>query len=194
MRTIFFFLSNRISNQSKLKHKDVIKNEAQNLLAKIYREKLRGKIYLVNTNRYFKDYPSNQEKLVSGYSHIRADIKATRYNGIEFFCSMPEQAYITKKGDISLKSSDSEKVFLVYPVGLVPYEWIEYVDSEGDEYGGVPLFYCKFGASIYWKSWWRKLIPFGYPYKSLVYYRKSELYSEGDNPVDMEWSHVDIKK
>ncbi len=186
-----FFLSIRISNQSKLERKDKIKNIVDELLAKIHQKELRSKVYLVNINRYFKDYPDNQEKLSSGYSHIHAEVKSARYNGIEFFCSMPEQAYVSECGELSLDKKKGKKAFLVYPVGLVPYEWIEYVDPDGDEYGWVPLFYCKFKGRIYWKNWWRKLIPFGYPYKEICYYKKSDTYHEGSDPKDMEWSYVE---
>lgn len=189
-----FFLSKRLSNQSKLEHKEKIKIITDELLSRINHKGLRSKVYLVNTNRYFKDYPGNQEKLRSGYSHIHAEVKATRYNGVEFFCSMPEQAYITKNEELTLNSKMGEEAFLVYQVGLVPYEWIEYVDLEGDEYSWVSLFYCKFKGNIYWKNWWRKLIPFGYPYNNLIYYRKSDVYHEGSDPRDMEWSHVELTK
>lgn len=185
-----FFLSKRISNQTRLEHKEKLKKIADELISKIHSRGLRSKVYLVNTNRYFKDYPGNQEKLISGYSHIHAEIKATRYNGIQFFCSMPEQAYLLASGELSLKGEESEKAFLVYPVGLVPYEWIEYINPDGDEHGWVPLIHCKFKGNIYWKKWWRKLIPFGYPYKELSYYRKSDVYHEGSDPKDMEWSRV----
>lgn len=102
------------------------------------------------------------------------------------------QTYYTKDSEVTLKNTDRES-FLVYLVGLIPYEWIEYVDLEGDEYEGVPLFYCKFRGKIYWKSWWRRLIPFGYPYKYLTYYCKSDVYHKGSDPADMEWSCVDIE-
>lgn len=189
-----FFLSKRISNSSKLEHKEKVKNSAQIILNKIQRENLRSKVYLVNSNRYFKDYPGNQEKLVSGYSHIRAELKAVRYNGIEFFCSMPEQGYFTRDGKITLNSDGNKEAFLIYQVGIVPYEWIEHVDPEGDEYGYVPLFYCKFKGNIYWKSWWRKILPFGYPFKESCYYKESDVYHEGSDPKDMKWSLVDVNK
>lgn len=188
------FLSSRISNRNRLEHKEKIKETVETLLAKIHREGLRSKVYLVNINRYFKDYPGNQEKLSSGYSHIRGEVKATRYNGVEFFSSGPEQAYFSAKGTLTLRKQENEKAFLVYPVGLVPYEWIEYVDPSGDEYGWVPLFHCKFKGRIYWRNWWRKLIPFGYPYKEIIYYKKSDIYREGSDPKDTEWSRVTITR
>jgi len=189
-----FFLSKRVSNSSKLEHKEKVKNIIQALLNKIHKDDLRSKVYIVNSNRYFKDYPGNQERIISGYSHIRADVKAVRYNGIEFFCSVPEQSYFTKDGIVTLNPVGNEVAFLVYQVGVIPYEWIEHVDPEGDEYGHVPLFYCKFKGNIYWKSWLRKILPFGYPFKELCYYKESDVYREGSDPKDMKWSPVVVNR
>jgi hypothetical protein len=185
-----FSLSKRISNRERLEHKEQIKEKADGLIAKIIREKLRRKVYLVNINRYFKDYPSNEEKLLSGYSHIRAEIKATRFNGIEFFAGMPVQIYQKQNGRLSLKGYDEEKVFIAFPVGLVPYEWIEYIDPDGDEYDYSPLVYCKFNSRIYWKPW-RRFLSLGYPHEKIYYYKKSNVYNEDNDPADMEYSLID---
>jgi len=186
-----FFLSKKLSSRAKLEHKENIKQKAEELLSEIHRKKLNSEVYLVNINRYFKDYPSNKEKMFEGYSHIKAEIKSTRFDGVQFFCSMPEEVYRKQDGKLSFKGEQKEKVFNVFPVGVVPYEWIEYVDLRGDEYGYVPLFYCHFKGKIYWKISWRRFLPFGYPYKELVYYRESEVYHEGSDPADMKYRFVD---
>lgn len=186
-----FFLSKKLSSRARLEHKENIKQKAEELLSEIHRKKLNSEVYLVNINRYFKDYPSNKEKVFEGYSHIKAEIKSTRFDGVQFFCSMPEEVYRKQDGKLSFKGEQKEKVFNVFPVGVVPYEWIEYVDLRGDEYGYVPLFYCHFKGKIYWKRSWRRFLPFGYPYKELVYYRKSEVYHEGNDPADMKYRFVD---
>ena len=178
-----FFLSKRLSNKGKLDHKEQIKQKAENL-------KQGTEVYLVNINRYFKDYPENNDKLFGGYSHIKAEFKCARFDGIEFFCSTPEQVYKRADGTLSFKGEESEKEFIVFPVGIVPYEWIEFVDPEGDEYAYLPLFYSRFNGKIYWKSFWRKLIPYGYPYKELVYYRKSETYDPKNDPDGMMYTSV----
>lgn len=185
-----FFLSLRISKRARLEHKERIKEKAEQLLTKIHREGINSEVYLVNINRYFKDYPENTEKGLSGYSHIKAEIKATRFNGIEFFCSTPEQVYISTTGLLTFKNTGKE-AFKVFPVGLVPYEWIEHIDIDGDEYAFVPLFYCKYKGRIYWKPNWRRYLPFGYPYKKLIYYRESAVYREGSDPKGMKWRLVE---
>lgn len=167
-----------------MEHKEKIKQKAEGLLSDI-----RGKnreVYLVNIDRYFKDYPSNKQKRFKGYSHIKAEIKSTRFDGIEFFAEMPFEIYKKKNGKLSQRGEGSEKAFVAFPVGIVPYEWIEYVDLEGDEYGCVPLFYCYFAGKTNWK-FWRRLLSFGYPYKKMIYYRLSEVYHEASDPADMKY-------
>lgn len=184
-----FFLSKRLSYQARLEHKEKIKEKTRDLLASIYDEDLNREVYHVNINRYFKDYPSNEEKLFNSYSHIKAEIKSTRFDGVQFFASMPRTVYQKSDGTLTFNKHGVE-VFNVYPVGLVPYEWIKYVDLEGDEYEGVPLFYSKFKGRVYWKNSWRRFVPFGYPYKEIVYYRESEVYYEGNDPPDMKYHLV----
>ena len=184
-----FFLSKKLTNKDRLEHKEKIKQKAEALLSKINRDRLSNKVYLVNINRYFKDYPSNKEQLFSGYSHIKAEIKSTRFDGVEFFASMPVEVYQKVNKMYSFKGKAGEKVFNAFPVGIVPYEWIEYIDMEGDEYDYSPLIYCHYKGRIYWKLW-RRLLFFGYPYKKIVYYRESGVYHEGNDPIDMKYSFI----
>jgi len=190
-----FFLSKRLSSRAKLEHKEKIKQKAEELLTEIRMKKLRSKVYLVNINRYFNEYPSNEEKRFEGYSHISAEIKATRFDGIEFFEGMPVAIYKKPGGELSFKSDASEKFFTAFPVGIVPYEWIEHVDLEGDEYDYSPLFYCHFKGKTNW-TFWKHLLFFGYPYKRIVYYKQSGVYHEGNDPPDMKYSliHEPISK
>jgi len=185
-----FFLSQRLSNRERLRHKETIKRRADELLSEIRRKKLNSEVYLVNINRYFKDYPSNKERRFEGYSHIKAEIKTTRFDGIEFFAEMPREVYRKPDGSLSFKGSKKEHLFNTYPVGVVPYEWIEHVDSEGDEYAYVPLFYCHFKGRTNWR-FWRRLLFFGYPYKQILYYRLSDVYDEKNDPMEMKYSYID---
>lgn len=183
-----FFLSIKISKKDKLEHKEKIKQKTGELLLKINKEKIRSKVYLVNISRYFRDYPSNNEKLFSGYSHIRADVKAVRFNGIEFFTEIID-INIGRDGRMSLRGNNANGIIRAFAVGIVPYEWIEYVDLNGDEYEGVPLFYCHFKGRVYWK-FWRSFLGFGYPYKKIIYYQESNNYHEGDDPIDMRYVQI----
>lgn len=185
-----FFLSQRLSNRERLKHKETIKRRADELLSEIRRKKLNSEVYLVNINRYFKDYPSNKEKRFEGYSHIKAEIKTTRFDGIEFFAEMPREVYRKPDGSLSFKGSKKEHVFNAFPVGVVPYERIEHVDIAGDEYAYVPLFYCHFKGRTNWR-FWKRFLFFGYPYKQMLYYRLSDVYNEHNDPMEMKYAYID---
>jgi hypothetical protein len=182
-------LSMRLTIKGHLEHKEKIKAKAEDLLAKMHSKKLRKKVYVVNVKRYLKDYPTNKEKRFEGYSNIAAAIKATRYNGIEFFEGMPREVYKTPNGELTFKSNDNKEEFLAYPVGIVPYEWIEYVDPDGDEYSYFPLFFCRFKKVINWK-FWLKGVPLMWPYKKITYYKKRAEYKETDHPLDAEYELI----
>jgi len=183
---LIFFLSKQLSKKAKLEHKERIKQKAEEL-------KLGREVYLVNVKRFFKDYPSNKERMFSGYSHIKAEMKTTRFDGIEFFCGIKE-IYRKPDGGLTLNNK-SEKTahekIKVFEVGVIPYEWIEYVDLRGDEHGFVPLFFCYFKGRRYWKNSLKCLLPFGYPYKEIIYYQESEVYHEGSDPADMKYRFID---
>lgn len=181
-----FFLSKRLSHRAKLEHKETIKRNADEI-------KLGREIYLVNVKRYFKDYPSNTEGLISGYSHIKAEMKTTRFDGVEFFCGIKE-LYRKTDGRLSLnkkhEQSAVEKI-KVFEVGIIPYEWIDYIDPRGDEHGYKPLFFCYYKGRRYWKNDFKKFLPFGYPYKEIVYYRDSDVFRQGDPP---DWKFTFINE
>src|SRR3989344_2212012 len=185
-----FFLSQRLSNRERLRHKETIKRRADELLSEIRRKKLNSEVYLVNINRYFKDYPSNKERRFEGYSHIKAEIKTTRFDGIEFFAEMHREVYRKPDGRLSFKGNKKEHVFNAFPVGVVPYEWIEHVDTAGDEYAYVPLFYCHFKGRTNWR-FWKQFLFFGYPYKQMLYYRLSDVYNERNDPMEMKYAYID---
>ena len=181
-----FFSINSLNKKTKLEHRERIRQKADEL-------KLGREIYLVNIKRYFKDYPSNKEKIFSGYSHIKAEKKTTRFDGIEFFCGIKE---VYRKPDKTLTFNDKYKnttkeKFNVFEVGIVPYKWIEYIDLHGDEYGYLPLFFCHFKGHRFWKKPFKRFLPFGYPYNELVYYKESDVYHEGSDPLDMKYRHID---
>ncbi|PIR62577.1 MAG: hypothetical protein COU65_02740 [Candidatus Pacebacteria bacterium CG10_big_fil_rev_8_21_14_0_10_42_12] len=183
-----FFLSKRLSSRERLKQKEAIQKKVNKLFSKISALEGSREVYLVNIGRYFNDYPANNLK-VGGYSHIKAEIKSCRFDGIEFFAEMPRAVYKKTDGHLSFKGTKSERCFDVYPVGLVPYEWIEDIDLTGDEFAYAPLFYCHFKGKIYWKLW-RRWLPYGYPYQSISYYKLDDSFQEKNQPFDMKYQSL----
>ena len=72
--------------------------------------------------------------------------------------------------------------FNALEAGVIPYEWIEYVDARGDEFSYRPQFFTQFNGAD--KS----------PYKYSTYYKESEVYHEGNDPIDMKWRIIEVSK
>lgn len=182
-----YILSVKVSNKDKLEHKDKIKSKTDLILDDIIKNQLRRKAILININKYFKDYPNNSTKN-GGYTYISGEIKTTRFDGVEFFASLPKEVYKKENGEYTFDPGKGvEQDFVLVPVGIVPYDWIDHIDPDGDEYDGYPIFYVHFNGRVYW-SWWRRLIPFGYPYKRIVYYKIRDSYDEKNDHPDMKYT------
>ncbi len=181
---VTIYLYTRKSTQQILEHKEKIKRIADQLIFEIHRDNLRNKIILVNTYKYPNKYLSNKESIL-GYSSIKGEIKATKFDGVSFFASTPMEIYRNKKDKFTFKPNGTEKFNIVFPVGTIPYEWITNIDLEGDEYDGYPIFYCKFKGNIPW----RKLIkiPLGFPYKYVEYFTIRDEFNKNSDTPDMRW-------
>ena len=136
---------------------------------------------MVNIKRYDKDYPSNIEKIFQGSSYIEAEIKATVFDGIEFYIAMQASVYKNPDGKLSFKGNKNEEVFEAYTVRVVPYERIDLVDLIGDEFQCLPLLYCHFKKKTNWNFWKRS--PFS---SGEIYYKKSEFYHVDSDHPNME--------
>lgn len=184
-----FFLSKTLSARNKLENKETAKRKAEELLLQIIKEKLNREVVLINISRYFKDYPSTNLETFRGYSYIKSEIKTTRFDGIEFFSSSLVDVYRKEDGSLTFKNAGNRiKAFTVYPVSVVPYEWIEHIDLDGDEWeGGVPLFYCHFKGQAHWDRW--RTCPFPYK-KGILYYKFNENHNEKTDPVDWQYTLI----
>ncbi|MEI6498461.1 MAG: hypothetical protein WCO23_00675 [bacterium] len=169
-----YFLSKRLGFRDKLTHSEEIRNKVEELLGKV-RKGINRKVELVNIYKYKKYYPQNNDYNRLGYTYLGAEIKDIRYDGIEFFAEMPKEIYLRPDGKYGFKKTKKKVNFLVYPVGLIPYEWIEYIDLRGNEFGYNPLFFVNFKGI-------KK-----YPYKRMFYYKKSERYDKSTDPLGMEF-------
>ena len=166
---------------------NVIKTQEE--FNRINKEEQAVEVHLVNTSRYYKDYPSNNLN-IHGYSHIKAELKSARFDGLEFFCSSPEYIYKRKDGKLTTKKEGNKLYYKAFPVGLVPYDWIDHIDIGGDEYGYVPQFFCSFKGSIYWKNSLFNKIFRGYPYSKIMYYIESDVFHSNNDPFIMKYMRI----
>jgi len=177
-----YFLSKKLDLKDKLTHREDIKKRVEPILAEI-RKGRNSDAELINVKKYFTHYPKNNQKNKDGYTNLKGELKALTFDGIELFCGIRE-VYKRKDGSLTLKKEDgtTRENFNAIEAGIIPYEWIEYVDHRGDEFSYRPQFFTKFNGKD--KS----------PYKYLVYYTESDTYHEGSDPMDMKWKIINIEK
>jgi hypothetical protein len=176
-----YFLSRRLDLKDKLSHKDVIRRTVEPILHKI-NGGISSKCELVNVKKYLTHYPHSNDENRHGYTYFGGELKALRFDGIEFFCGVKE-LYKTKNGNFTLEKDANEKQDSnVFEVGIIPYEWIEHIDPRGDEFSYRPQFFAQFKGLH--KT----------PYRYLTYYIKSNTYHEGSDPMDMRWQSIEVGK
>lgn len=179
-----YFLSKRLTFQDEMAHGAKIRKQVDGLLADI-RKGYNSKIEFINVKRYKKDYPHNNEKNRHGYTYQAAELKGYSYDGVEFFNSVQE-AYLDTDGNVTLKKTKNKAGFNVLEVGIVPFEWIVYVDPVGDDTAYRPQFFTKFKGKI------DKNRPHRVPYESFRYCKPSEYYNPKNDPLIMKYASVEV--
>lgn len=185
-----YFLSIRLSNKDKLLHKEEVLRKCDILFKEINTYGKSIEVFLVNIKRYYKDYPSN-ERNVYGDTYIKTELKSAKFDGLEFFDGNPFDVFQKEDGSFSKKGINNHKPFKAFPVGLLPYEWIEHIELDGDEYSGVPLIFCHYKGKGNWKYDPMTVFFKGYPFKRIFYYLGNEQFYEGKDPFFMKYIKID---
>jgi hypothetical protein len=170
-----YFLSKKIDFRSRLEHKARISSKVEELLAEIAKGR-RRKVELVNARRYPHSYLGENEQDRHGYAYLGAELKALRFDGVEFFSDI-RALYVTEDGRWALSEVAGAKRFEsnAAVVGVIPYEWIEFLDPRGDEFSYRAQFFTNFKGRN------------NSPYKYVRYYRKNENYQPDTDPLDWQW-------
>lgn len=185
-----FYLWKKIGANQKIKHRENIKNLIDKYLYEVVYKKKYYKVYLLNIDNYFNKYPKNEESIITSYSHFKTEIKTTRYDWVEFFESMPIEIYRRKNGKLYFnKIGNKDKKIKIFPVWIVPYDFIDHINFDWDEYNNAPLIFCKFNKFRIFI----KLFPYvfyKYPYSKIIYYKENENYNEKSDPYDFEYIQI----
>lgn len=176
-----YSLSKKLTFRDRMSNMQEIKKQSYKILNEV-RNGISRKVEIINTKKYKKHYPHNNDMTKHGFTYLGAEIKGPKYDGIEFFCDMPQCLYIDEDENFTLKKTGKNAEFNVYPVGLIPYEWIEYVDTNGDEFSYRPQLFVQFRGKG------------KCPYKEVRYYKRSDVFEKDRDPLEMEYVEtVDIK-
>lgn len=139
-----YFLSKKINLKDRLARRSEIQKKIEPVLARI--EKGSGnRVELINVEKYQDSYPHSNKLTREGYTYIGAELKSLRFDGVEFFCGIRE-VYRKTNGELTLDKiyGGLNKSFNVFETGIIPYEWIEYIDTKGDEFSYRPQFFVHF--------------------------------------------------
>ena len=94
---------------------------------------------------------------------FKVEVKGLYHNGVEVFISMPKYIKRDKSDNWQFTNhNDTEEKVLAYPVGRIPFDLIEYINWDGDEYYPFLHIYCRFKAFK------------GQPYESIPFFAKHE--------------------
>jgi hypothetical protein len=87
-------------------------------------------------------YPAIDESLRSISPWFKVELKGTYHRGIEVITSV--ESVVIADGVARRADSTELAAQTVYVVGRIPYEAIEGIDWEGDEFYGFTHIYCRF--------------------------------------------------
>lgn len=145
-----------------LKRREEFRKEFENKLSRKNQYGVRCEAIIRDIKR-MDSYPDidTTEKRISPW--FKVEVKGLYHKGVEVFISMPE--YIESDRDGNWRFTDhkgTEEKVLVYPVGRIPFDLVEFVNWDGDEYYPFPHIYCRFKSFK------------GQPYESIPFFAKHE--------------------
>ena len=149
----------RRSAAGRLAHMLATKREVNERLWKVLAETNGDAI--VRELRRRDSYPDVDESLHSTSRWFKVELKGTYHAGIEVFTSVQEVEVVD--GIARPADPNQTGARAVYVVGRIPYDAIEGIDWEGDEYYGFTHVYCHFRVG------WRRG-----PYEEIVLYEIQE--------------------
>lgn len=114
---------------------------------------------------------------------FKAEVNDLYHRGVEVIVfgardAVPESE--TRGWRFLREGEEVEYKVLAYPVGRIPYDFVEKVDWEGDEYYRIPHIYCRFDG------------PYGEPYEEVVF--KGKLYETTERLILMEGLRRELEK
>jgi len=138
---------------------------------------------------------------------LMAEIKESRFEGVGFFWGNTD-IYLTKNKKFSKSKRHNKLYYNAFDIGVIPYEWIESIELNGDDYNSCPQIYCHFKKrnSIFkikskhilepklWKYMFDIRLLDKTPFKEIIYFDKNKSYQEDKNRYWEEYIELFNKK
>lgn len=160
-----------------IQHREKLRPIFEQEIFKCRHEKLRKDAIIRHVDRV-DSYPNTDESKSGISPWFKVALVDTYHKGIMVILSA-ERLYIYNEQYINRKAGSSEEV-LAYLVGKIPYENIEAVNMDGDEYYYFPHIYCHFTHN-------------DEPYEELVYCQEVDM-NDGHVHYSELVSYSDVQK
>jgi hypothetical protein len=139
---IVYQLGRKLDFRTRMHTWDELRDITRKIGAEMHDRDLNTEVLLLNADRYEREYDGGNRFTRHGHVQLREEYMEVHHNGISFLIrAIP--SWTDADGNPVLhkteKSADN-----VLEVGFVPFEYIEYIDPNRNEYKNSPLFYVHF--------------------------------------------------
>tara|TARA_R110002049_G_scaffold61248_2_gene163390 strand:- start:2946 stop:3548 length:603 start_codon:yes stop_codon:yes gene_type:complete len=138
-----------------IKHNEKFRKEFESQIEQRNQRKLRKDVIIRRINRA-KEYPNLSSKNKGISPWFRADLLETYHRGVKIGLAVESLVEVEGGYRKSRTGENNPDEIKAYLVGKIPYEYIESVNFDGDEFYGYPHIFCHFANK-------------GEPYEELVY-------------------------
>jgi hypothetical protein len=139
---IVYRLSRKLDFRTRMHTWDELRDITREIGAKMHDDNLNTEVLLLNADRYERDYDGGNRFTRHGHVQRRAEYLEVRHNGIAFLTKVVE-SWTDSDGNRALRKTE-KSAENVLEVGFVPFEYVEHIDPQGNEYKNAPIFYVHF--------------------------------------------------
>jgi hypothetical protein len=139
---IVYRLSRKLDFRTRMQTRDELRGLVRTFAYDTENRGHNPEVRVVNADRYERDYDGGNKFTRHGHVQLRAEYLGLRHNGIALIKEI-KSTWLDAEGRRVLRRTDTPAEN-VLEVGLVPFENIEHIDPDGNEYGHVPIIYARF--------------------------------------------------
>lgn len=164
-----FFVGKRLSFRQQRERARELEAKAWEVLGPIRTKGMNSKIIIMNVARYERGYDGSNDMTWRGYAYEGKELIEIVHGGVEVIFRVSKSYYDPSgRRTLAMTSSPAPNVI---ESGHIPWEWIEDIAPEGDEFDGSAIFFVRHRA-----PGWR-------PY-NFITYREGEPVPFGPNNRD----------
>jgi hypothetical protein len=140
-----FRLGQRLTFRQRRERDAQLNDQAWEVLRPVRQQGLSSKVIIMNADRYDRRYDGTNDMNWHGLMFEGAEITDIDHGGVQVILHATESYYDGQgRRTLSKTSTPAENVL---EIGHLPWDWIEHINPEGDEYDGSPIFFVHYRAA-----------------------------------------------